>query len=270
MKSNIILNEQEVIKDYEKEKNIRKVSKNFNVPMAHIKKILIINGYEITNRRYSVDFSYFDIIDTEEKSYWLGFLFADGYIRERKNGNSLELKLGIKDKSHLELFKKAIKSEHKIVEGHNKVKYKGGISISHLCSLSIYSNKLVESMKLQGIHSRKTYTIEKPSVPKNLMRHFIRGFFDGDGCLSFNEDTKRGIVSIVCVSVDFRNFIKDFMINECKVNNIYEDNKRGYIQLQSKFDIVVFLSYIFKKSNIHLNRKKQIYDNYKKYAQQGS
>jgi hypothetical protein len=50
----------------------------------------------------------FDCIDTEEKAYWLGFIFADGYISshipDKKKTYKFELSLSLKDKSHLEKF----------------------------------------------------------------------------------------------------------------------------------------------------------------------
>ena len=31
-------------------------------------------------RMYDIDKDYFKVIDTEEKAYWLGFIYADGSI----------------------------------------------------------------------------------------------------------------------------------------------------------------------------------------------
>lgn len=61
----------------------------------------------ITNstRKYIVD-DVFEKIDTEEKAYWLGFLFADGYVGT--NDNSVGLGLAIKDIEHVKKFKKFI------------------------------------------------------------------------------------------------------------------------------------------------------------------
>jgi len=267
MGAKINLNEKNVVKSYNEHKNVHKVAEIFNVSYTPIKRILTSNGYNLTNRRYTVNDEYFENIDTEEKAYWLGFLFADGYIRDRNHGKSLEMKLGIKDKNHLELFRKCIKSTHNITESFNKVKYKDGYSISHLCWLAIYSDKLVESIKKQGVHSRKTFTIQPPlNVPKKLLRHFIRGYFDGDGCICFNRKTKRGVVGIVSASPNFKKFLIEFILKECNVPTIYEGNIE--IQIQTKFGIVNFLSYIYKNSKIYLKRKKDIYDEFERYVKQ--
>lgn len=257
----LLLNETDVVNQYNKLKNIHKVAKYFNVSISPITRILKSNGFDLTNRRYNVNHNYFDIIDTEEKAYWLGFLYADGYIRERKSGSSLEMKLSIKDKHHLELFRESMGSNHKIVDGFNKVKYKGGISSSHMSSFAIYSNQLVESIKSQGFHSRKTFTIEGPNIDTKLIHHFIRGYFDGDGSFTFTENKRNG-TGIACASEKFREFI----INELFKNKI-KINYYGGISLliQNKVDNNKFYTYIYNNATIYLERKKEIYERFREY-----
>ena len=51
----------------------------------------------------------FDEINSPEKAYWLGFIVADGYLNDDKN--MLRIKLGNKDKSHLEKFIKFLEGD---------------------------------------------------------------------------------------------------------------------------------------------------------------
>jgi intein-encoded DNA endonuclease-like protein len=258
---NETLNQNDVLEQYSSLKSIHKVAKHFNMSVGPIKKILKSNGIDLTNRRYEVNHNYFDIIDTEEKVYWLGFLYADGYIRERKSGNSLEMKLSIKDKHHLELFRKSVGSNHIIVDGYNKVKYKEGISSSHMSSLAIYSSQLVESIKSQGFHSRKTFTIENPKINDDLIHHFIRGYFDGDGSFSFVEK-KRNTSSFACASKNFREFI----INELSKNKIKTSYYGGIsLYIQNKVENKKFYNYIYNNATIYLERKKEIYERFREY-----
>jgi DNA-binding transcriptional regulator WhiA len=257
----LLLNETDVVNQYNRLKNIHKVAKYFNVSISPITRILKSNGFDLTNRRYDVNHNYFDVIDTEEKAYWLGFLFADGYIRERKSGNSLEIKLSIKDRHHLEKFRNSIGSNHNIVDGFNRVKYKDGVSSSHMSTLAIYSKQLVESIKNQGIHSRKTFTIEKPNIDNDLTHHFIRGYFDGDGTVRFVEKKLNG-TGIACASEKFREFI----INELFDNGItikhYGDI---HLHIQNKVDNNKFYNYIYNNATIYLERKKEIYERFREY-----
>lgn len=258
----IILNEKEVIEIYYKFNNIHKVAKYFGVSSTPIRRVLKSNGLILNNRRYEVDETYFDVIDTEEKAYWLGFLFADGYIRERKSGMSLELKLSTKDINHLELFRNCIKSNHIIQKGWNKVKYKGGLSSSEICCLAIYSKKMVESIKKLGIHTKKTFTIGAPKIDEVMFRHFIRGYFDGDGSFSFKSGNLYGKTQIVSASEEFKKFI----IEELKKNGIEIKLYSGIkLQIQNKLNNNKFYNFIYENSKIYLKRKKEKYDEFRKH-----
>jgi hypothetical protein len=255
------LNQDDVLEQYELLKNIHKVAEYFNVSITPIKRILKSNGFELTNRRYEVNHHYFDEIDTEEKAYWLGFLYADGYIRERNGSDSLEMKLSVKDKHHLEKFRESIGSNHKIVNAVSKVKYDWGDSISHMCWLSMYSGQLVESIKSQGFHSRKTFTIERPNIDKKLIHHFIRGYFDGDGTFRFVEKKRSG-TGFACASEKFREFI----INELYDNDIKIKYYGGiHLYIQNKVDNNKFYNYIYNNATIYLERKKEIYERFREY-----
>ena len=94
-----------IIEKYDELKNLKKVAKSFGVSLRPIKRILEKNNVELTNRRYNVNHEYFKIIDSEEKAYWLGFLYADGCVRKSKSGSQVVLKLSTKDEGHLIKFK---------------------------------------------------------------------------------------------------------------------------------------------------------------------
>lgn len=258
----LLLNDDEVINQYNELKNIHKVAKYYNVSISPIIRILKSNQVDLTNRRYGVNHNYFNVIDTQDKAYWLGFLFADGYIRERKSGNSLEMKLSIKDKEHLENFRSTINSTHIIKESFTKVKYKSGFSESHMCHLAMYSTKLVNSIKSQGFHSRKTFTINFPTIDETLIHHFVRGYFDGDGSFSFNSKTFKSHTSLVCASEVFRNQLMWILKNN-DINIKYYSNIS--LHIQDKLNNLKFYDYIYKDSNIHLKRKKEKYEEFRKH-----
>jgi hypothetical protein len=258
----LLLDEKEVIEKYNELKNIHKVADYFEVSVTPISRIIKNNGFNLTNRRYNVNHDYFNIIDTQERAYWLGFLYADGYIRERKSGNSLELKLSVKDYEHLLLFRECIGSNHLIKESQSKVKYNGGVSISNMVHLAMYSAKLVKSIKKQGFHSRKTFTIEKPDIEKKLIPHFIRGYFDGDGSFSFNPEKYVIKTQIVSASDNFKKFIIDELQENNITINLYSDIK---LQIQNKMDNNRFYDYIYRDAKVYLKRKKEKYEEFRRY-----
>ena len=127
-------------------------------------------------RKYKLNENFFDILN-EKSAYWLGFFYADGYVR-MKDGKSGELKLKLKDtdKCHIEKFLKHIECDKPIKCGvDNKSKF---------CSVTVYSNLLVNKLFELGCFNNKTQKIRLPNLESNLMNHFVRGYFDGDGSIS--------------------------------------------------------------------------------------
>ena len=117
---------------------------------------------------------YFDVIDTEFKAYFLGFFMADG-----NNCNGvLKIKLHVRDKKILEIFSLNIL-------GKNTVLYYEDTAILKFGSLKM-SKRFTEL----GIVPRKSYhkTDIPKQIPDNLIRHFVRGYFDGDGCISYKKN----------------------------------------------------------------------------------
>ncbi len=135
------------------------------------------------NRKHTVNAQYFSQIDTPDKAYWLGFLWADGSISKtaaRCSGpNRLRLAQKAAEREHLQLFLDTIEASYPIVEIHHA---SGAI----VCQVDINSRPLCMALEQHG-YGLKADRTDIPSMPKDLLRHFVRGYFDGDGCLSLYE-----------------------------------------------------------------------------------
>lgn len=129
-------------------------------------------------RKYNFNEHYFDIIDCQEKAYWLGFFAADGY--NHRNKGCIEFRLHKQDIEILNKFKSCIQSNNPI-----------GLYKETYCNLSLCSKHLCEKLAEYGLGQAKTYTLQLHSLEKSLMRHFIRGYFDGDGCFSVIKRSDR-------------------------------------------------------------------------------
>jgi len=266
MGSRIDIDDNLVIERYNELKNLKKVANSFGVSLRPIKRILKKNNLQLTNRRFDVNHSYFRIIDSEEKAYWLGFLFADGCVRKTKTGSQVVLKLSLKDENHLIQFKNALSSEHKISYYKNKTKTKKGVdSFSDNCLIRINSNKLVTDLINQGCLPNKTFIIDKPNIDEKYYKHFLRGFYDGDVNFFYSEETKFSVMTIVCASENFRKFIIDTISKIPNIGNIHEDETKYTIKITNIVGIIQFLSYIYDYSKIELTRKKEYYERYKEY-----
>ncbi len=213
-------------------------------------------------RKYNVNDSYFNIINTEEKAYWLGFLMADGCINERPGQDRLKLVLSIKDKIHLESFKKALCFEGPIKDYTKKSGKFIGLIHSYI---GITSQIMVDDLKKLNCTPRKSLSLVFPTLNKKLIHHFIRGYFDGDGSV-FISNEKHWRNNNIFPVIHFRfsgtmNFLKEIdnliglsgMLKQPKGNQIYT------LEYKRNKKAKVFYDYLYKNATIFLERKKSIF-----------
>lgn len=203
---------------------------------------------------HSFNEDFFNKIDTEKKAYWLGFIYADGYI----SNHTLGIGLAIKDKNHLKKFKKDILSTHPISVGNNN----GYPS----CLIRIYSHKIFAQLQNLGCYERKSLTLKFPSydiIPENLIHHFMRGYFDGDGSIYFNGN-KHPSLTFNVVSSEF--FIRKYLeiLNEkTKLNKttITRNSKSPIFSFaySGNFNLTKIYKFLYYHSNIALDRKVDIF-----------
>ena len=122
--------------------------------------------------KYQFDKSFFDDIDNDEKAYWLGFVAADGCVTER----SLIVTLSSRDLGHLGALKAALKADYPIKTKPNP---QGGES----ATLCVNSTEFVAKLGHHNIVPRKTFIFAMPRMRADLVGSFVRGVFDGDGCV---------------------------------------------------------------------------------------
>lgn len=214
---------------------------------------------------YHCDYHYFDVIDTEEKAYWLGFMSADGWINKNEKNNAgvvgIELQYG--DIQHLRKFNKSINGNYKITDRWKTCPISTNPDkLNHVCVIRIYSIIMYEALCDLGFSNNKSYDFAIPNIDGNLIRHYLRGYFDGDGCFGLSNKTFG--VSFITAS----EMLKDGIITICKQNGIdihdYSSvNTSGTVMYRPEItrnsDKLRFLDYIYQGATIYLDRK------YKKY-----
>jgi len=151
--------------------------------------------------KYIINEKVFDIIDTKEKAYWLGFIWSDGYVmkRERKNGYEYALKLELAeiDISHLQKFVSFLDSNIPI---HTYKYYGGYITEEGHSSVRVLINRksigynLYENFGI--VPNRKSIDKMIERVPLEFLKYFILGVFDADGSVTYyNSTDKDGVVT---------------------------------------------------------------------------
>lgn len=199
-------------------------------------------------------------------------------MQRTKNGKLkcmyLELTLCEKDKGHLVKFSNCLESN---IEIHSKTIH-GKDKDYYSCRLNVSCTDMCRDLISLGCFPRKTYEIKFPTnkqVPHVFIRDFIRGYFDGDGCISTsNEGNKDRIELNITGMPDMLIGISDFLISEGVLRRkpkLHPDarSKAYSIFMYGKDSIKDILDYLYKESGIYLDRKYQKYmEFYKDYDEQ--
>ena len=128
-------------------------------------------------RKYNINHQYFNTIDTEEKAYWLGFIAADGNVKNQV----LSLEISDSDIGHLYKFAKAIGSNYPIKKTRKSC-----------CRIQISSFEIINDLLKYNITEKKSHIICSPSIPYKLLQHYYRGYFDGDGWITSRRSKSKG------------------------------------------------------------------------------
>lgn len=105
---------------------------------------------------------------SNDMAYVLGYWFADGNI---DHGDKYRFRISSNDLEILEKIRGVMDSTHKI--GHRKNSKEHGFGVT--------CREIYEDVVNLGGTERKSLIAKFPNVPDKYVRHFIRGYFDGDG-----------------------------------------------------------------------------------------
>ena len=167
--------------------SVANLIKEFRANKRFITKCFKQYNHTVVNlqNQLSVREDLFGSISTEEDAYWLGFLYADGCITD---DGYIHLSLKSTDKNHLEKFAKYINWSNKV----KTYRAKCGNKTHEKCSVQFASQHLKSNFIKLGLVPRKSLILTFPTseqVPSNLMTHFIRGYFEGDGHIKTRKNT---------------------------------------------------------------------------------
>lgn len=215
---------------------------------------------------YTCDYNYFDNIDTEDKAYWLGFLSADGWTskNEKSNAGATGIDLQYGDINHLKKFNKCINGNYKITDKWKEcnISTKDKTKKHHICSIRIFSLTMHEALVNKGFTKNKSYEFKIPDMDESLIRHFIRGYFDGDGCFTFTNKTFHVsfITASKFLSDDIVNILKSKGLNVAVESYVNSCDTTMYRPTMYRInDKIKFLDWIYEDCKTYLDRK------YKKY-----
>ena len=243
---------------------LKDVCNKYNISSATVYKYMKQHNIEYKNnhgRKNNFNEDYFESIDTEHKAYWLGFIYADGCVMNTGSGNTkinrLQINISNKDIELLIAFCKDINYDETKIQTYEP---KGTYSTNLMSRLSINSVKLCSDLAKWGVHPNKTGKLNKlPKLSKELMPHFIRGFFDGDGwCTCTDKSHNVGFIG----DYIFLKNINDYLVCKIKTSNriLHQEPRREnqifYLRYSSMNDYKLLYKFLYSNCSICLERKR--------------
>lgn len=234
-----------------------KIGSIYNVSDATVSSLLKRNGIEVlrSRSRKKINYGYFKDIDSEDKAYFLGLIGADGCISKSRGKLTFSIELSSKDSYILEELSIKICGDKSLIKEYIR------LNRNPTSKIAFSDSRFIKNLIDKGIFINKSLNYSFPDfIPKNLMHHYIRGYFDGDGSVylagkkskfSFTG-SHHFIPPLNKYLFDNNIFLREYAIvdrgNFCSIHI-------GGI-LPSK----LFYEYIYSDANYYLNRKKDIFD----------
>jgi intein-encoded DNA endonuclease-like protein len=255
--------DQQIIKLYNSGLTTYQVGKQLNCSQTCVLNCL--KDYNIDRRKtssyntkYITNCNFFNIIDSEEKAYFLGLLYADGnvYLR-KKHSYELSIKLKEEDKYILEKLRDYLSPTTSL----KKIVDKRTNNLHFL--FKINSKKICEQLIKIGCIPNKSLLLKFPEIEERLVSHFIRGYFDGDGCIYERKPSKTGsvnygwqITSTIMFCEVVKNYLQKLGVNSnLKLACAHSNNITVTLSVGGNNQVKKVLDWMYDGATIYLNRK---------------
>lgn len=239
-----------------------KVSKKCNSKNRSLGQIKRFENYEKPYEEYSVNPNVFINCITNEAAYVLGLLWADGYISNSGRNRYIRIECLSSDMEH---FSKILNKTGNWNYSNRIRKNEKGLNKKPVTVANISNEPLYEFLTSVDFSEKSTESPDKMiSLFKkdNLIKSFILGVIDGDGCFYFNK--KYGLRQFTITSSFNQdwNYVEEiFKKSEIKYKIIRRENKTsGYSQIRvlNRENIKKIGDYIYGEETIEYGLQRKI------------
>lgn len=266
----------EILQKYDNGQSISSLNKEYHT--TKVRDLLIENNRQVPEsrkgiggrkRQCTLNENYFQELDSKDKAYFLGFIYADGFITKRSQGQNI-LGLTLAEIEPIDKFKKYIQTDKKV--GYYK-KSNGYSDKSYEYKLALISDKLVSDIEKLGVVERKTLTLTFPDIREDLIPHFIRGYFDGDGSVFLYKDSREEYSYNEYLGINICG-TKEFLVALTKHlpfleegQCIYKEKRRETncwnLKMISNIRSLELYHYMYKDcDDLYLSRKREKFENF--------
>lgn len=242
----------------------KELAKEYGSSRSFVLKLWMDNDYhKPPSFKYYVNQDYFKEINTAKKAYFLGFISADGCVYKReKHQGLLSISIQKRDDEMLKQMIVDMDSTHHLL-------YR-----SNYCALAITSDSIYQDLLNLGVSQRKSWSIRfndiVKHVPNEFIRDYIRGYFDGNGCISKTEGVIQSKVAVsIVTNIWFLEEMGEYLNGIGLTCSVKEDTSGQYSDRFGALNVIgttnkySFLNYLYKDSEIYLERKYNRYLEYK-------
>lgn len=208
-------------------------------------------------QKYTLNEDYFKKIDSRNKAYFLGLMYADGNICEQKNSKKPLIRINLVegDSKPLEILKEDIEYTGPL---NYWVKKPPRQNQKVLCLRSII---IAEDLNKLGCFTRKTNNLSFPNnLPDKYFLDFLRGFFDGDGCIA-----KVNAKNVAWMIIGLRDLL-DIIKNKLEILGFHPyiiEPKEGkyinedliFLKITRKKEIFNLMSQWYIDTDLYIDRK---------------
>lgn len=209
--------------------------------------------------------NYFSEITQPNQAYWLGFIYADGWVCSNDKSHNYELGIELcrTDEQQLIDFNNELGGVHTIKHAHyEKTIYNyPKVSITDTATIRVYSKQIVQDLIKHNVVENKTLKSIYPIVNDNLFFDFLRGYIDGDGCIYFCENKPlASCVHITASHCEVFEYIQKILESYGIKSRIYQEKELKYRLLFNYKNALKLLDLIYYDDNVQkLDRKYQKY-----------
>src|SRR5712692_5369386 len=238
---------QDMVTSYQQDESAHSIAKRYGTSHQVILPLLVKQGIVLrtskeARKKQTCDELYFQVIDTEEKAYWMGFLTADGCVTKgKKSGESprITIHLAKQDYGHLIKFKQALQATQMVSTSGQG------------CSFTIFSSEMAADLATHGILPNKTFSTKPVQVSSELERHYWRGVIDGDGTFAKNGRSL-ALVGDYDVVLAFQAFV----LSHCpEVRATVRKTENIFVFHIGKQATLCILQLLYGESIVYLDRK---------------
>lgn len=266
----------EILQKYDNGQSITSLNKEYHT--TKVRDLLIENNRQVPEsrkgiggrkRQCTLNENYFQELDSKDKAYFLGFIYADGFITKPSQGQNI-LGLTLAEIEPIDKFKKYIQTNKKV--GYYK-KTNSYSNKSYEYKLALNSDKLVSDIEKLGVVERKTLTLTFPNLREDLIPHFIRGYFDGDGSVFLHKDSRKEYSYNEYLGINICG-TKEFLVALTKHlpfleegQCIYKEKRRETncwnLKMISNIRSLELYHYMYKDcDDLYLSRKREKFENF--------